>query len=463
MTTRYSLNELRNKHLVFFKKPSNIQSLSYYDFTTKTWRLCEIIEQLPYGLFVYKFLDEYGTKNGKDGENNAEENNDELNMKNKIITCNDSYRIMNTNELSEYDLAILDDYMEKEKNWRDLLVKGSELDLYFEKSNIWIKAHIKYDTFDIISSVFNIMPRKNNFVSLGFYYKDSNKLAESCTYTDEISEEELQKELEKERLFDEDSKRNDEKLNNIKKQLKKIIIPPVAFYDYIPYYLSLNIVDYISYDKLILLNDDFKNVMTLETWDKEKNVRKAYYYMLYDSNIDGVIYPASNKCAYDKYTNNAYFKLIGNGDAIYNIKIHGIMKNDIINARLEYADCYDFNNSEQNFDNIAQEISNVSRAEISTSIEAIWNNDIQCYTFPDFSKSNPLLQPRDDLAIYVILAGSKIIESENIKISYDAIILKSFCANIISFGLDTYTKAIYVPSKKSYIILYTHLCFMIKE
>ena len=78
--------------------------------------------------------------------------------------------------------------------------KGAEFDWFDETSDSWIKGKVCWTKADIVPGVMVIGPREHpNINSFGYFYKESRRFAKSCTYTEVMTQEELQQE-EKDRL-----------------------------------------------------------------------------------------------------------------------------------------------------------------------------------------------------------------------------------------------------------------------
>jgi hypothetical protein len=190
MTTTYDRKEINSTHLVAFSKPKPVINLHYYIPETKEWRRCKVLDNLPYSL-VTLCLD-----NEVEGDNNK-----------VFVTTLDSYRISTKPEDENFDY-------EYEKSWRDSLTRDSEVDIKI--NGTWTKGQVCWMKSDIIEGVCNIGNRtweKNVKVTCNshYIYKDSRLLAKSCTYTEPVSEKQLEEEEEK-RQEKEDIERISEEL-----------------------------------------------------------------------------------------------------------------------------------------------------------------------------------------------------------------------------------------------------------
>lgn len=150
-----------------------------YDFTTLRYRKCYQIDSLSYNLLKLQ-----------DAVDNT-----------CTITCLDSYRLArNESEFRNYY------ELQKEYDWRSKIFnKGTDLyffnnnqctDLDLFNNNEWIKAEVAWTECHIVPGVLVLRYRKSIF-SIGYYYYESLSLAESCTFTDKISQEELDNEKQK--------------------------------------------------------------------------------------------------------------------------------------------------------------------------------------------------------------------------------------------------------------------------
>ena len=154
--------------LVKFNDNFDDNDLYYFDFSDNTWVKCEPIEKLPYNLCKYQIK----------------------NSDHTFITCTDSYRL-----IDNLDDALSNDEMYKEKEWRDTIVKKEELDLYAKGE--WHKMVVAWKKADIIPDVLHLQRRRNASNLCGYFYKESKSLAKSCSKTPVITEEQLQKEKER--------------------------------------------------------------------------------------------------------------------------------------------------------------------------------------------------------------------------------------------------------------------------
>lgn len=227
MTEYYNAKEVDSRHLVFFPKPDEDIEYYYYVFEEKKWVRCYPIDNLPYDLCSFRL----------EGKTNEE----------AVVTCNDSYRLKDYLPNEEY---FSHEDMLEEKEWRDSIVKD-DAEMDFRLSKGWTKAKVCWTKSDIIPGVVVIGPRKRpNLNSYGYFYKESLKLAKSCTYTPVITEEELDEEK---RRKEEAQLRIDKKKAEANAWKKKIglqvpekyknargfLLGPAAFCDTLPIYQSL--------------------------------------------------------------------------------------------------------------------------------------------------------------------------------------------------------------------------------
>lgn len=168
----YDPKILNGKHAVYYSNTFNEIQRYYFDFETETWIKCYPVNRLPYGLCSYRL-------EGFDND------------KCVVTTCDNSYRLT-----TDLDNVLSTDEMKMEREWRENIVKnGAELDYINPLQDYADKARVCWTKSDIIPGVILIGPRKHpNLNSFGYFYKESNNLAKSCTYTNEILENELEKE-----------------------------------------------------------------------------------------------------------------------------------------------------------------------------------------------------------------------------------------------------------------------------
>lgn len=231
MTEYYDREEVNSKHLVLFSKPKEVDGLHYYDFDTQSWIRCYPQDNLPYGLCSYRL--EEKTENES------------------VITCHDSYRL--SDGFPEYTNH---EAMLEEKKWRDEMYevgKGYEFDWQLEDGE-WVKGGICWTKADIIPGVCVIGPRDcPNLNGWGYHYKESKRYAKASTYTHIITQEELDEEQRQKDEARERYLKRQQRIADWKQKLPRLcpkeyvrcansgggLCGPIAFYDILPYYLSL--------------------------------------------------------------------------------------------------------------------------------------------------------------------------------------------------------------------------------
>ena len=265
--------------------------LYYFDFNLDKWRKCYSINSYPYNLYKYEFEDSEET----------------------FITCPDSYRL--TNNINNIPS---NEEMYKEKEWRDAVVKDNEeLDMYQKEE--WHKMRVGWIKCDVIPDVLHLVPRKRNSENnnlCGYYYKETKKIAKSCTHNKVLSIEELNKEKEEEERIKEIREDRKKKISEIESRLKLFKIKNLKyyFYDTLPYYHTLK----INNDNKLLEKELFIKEEFYENYITENTYKKAIASLAYNcekNNYDGV----SIKDEYEVIDSNVNFK---DYDGFYNIEIH---------------------------------------------------------------------------------------------------------------------------------------------
>ena len=230
MTEYYDRQEVNSRHGVYFSEPK-IEQLYYYMFDTCSWVKVTPLDRLPYNLCSYRIEEKDDTQ--------------------VVVTCRDSYRLSNViPENTDHEEML------RQKKWRDKLVgKGKEFD-FLTSNNQWKKGVVCWIKADIIPDVLHIGNRNNPCISFGndvngYYYKESNRFAKSCTHTriitqEELDEEKRQRDLLKQKIIEEDNM-----VTQLKKSLKMYVIKKyksaaygsmcgrVGFIDTLPYYNNL--------------------------------------------------------------------------------------------------------------------------------------------------------------------------------------------------------------------------------
>jgi len=359
MTEYYDRKTVNSKHLVKFSDPKQYFSpnLFYYDFDTKTWLRCHPLDFLPYNLCSFKL--DWGTE------------------EKCVVTCKDSYRL--TEKIPENTDH---DFMLREKVWRDEIVHaGAEFD--WNLKGEWVKGKVCWTKADIIPGVVVIGPRNcPNINGWGYYYKESKRFAESCTYTRIISQVDLDEE---ERERQAAIKRRENREECVKEWSEKIgmkcpekykhaaysagMCGRMGFVDTLPYYHSLkrcpiemtkevigNSIEKEE-DRRKFLEEDHKTMIGLIGL-----VSKASdgYSVVYDSN--------EIKPQYNKYNDKHYATLSGS-DGFFDIRVH--------NATFAYLYCGDRDDDNEYNRKIDLEKVNMDGKDI--------------FTFTDITYDNPLM------------------------------------------------------------------------
>lgn len=199
MTEYYDPYLLKTRHAVYFNNPKSQfpKTLYYYDFDTESWIRCYPHSRLPYNLYCFT-LDGFP--------------DDKV-----VVTCKNSYRLSETIPIFE---NINKEFMKNEKKWRDeLVVDGAEFD-FNSHSNYWAKGVVCWTKSDIIPGVIVggqlTHPNINGF---GHIYKEDKKLAKSCTHTSFLTQDEINKQIELERIHNEYNKKLKD---NVKKYTLKV-------------------------------------------------------------------------------------------------------------------------------------------------------------------------------------------------------------------------------------------------
>ena len=343
-TEHHSAESLQKKHLVNFDTPKPIDNLHYYDFGSKKWIPCKIFEYLPYNLAMYEF-------------------------KNKlIVTSTDSYR------LSVDPTNVTIDF-EAEAKWRnEIVLKGAELDVYDVKQKKWKKGLVRWTKADIVEGIILIGPRLyDESCPQGYYYKESSNLAKSCTYTDPISQDVLDKEIEAKKMCDE----NNQKCETWKRQFKVLAVNGLkrcSFYDIRPFYQQLT-----KYPDAITL--DIVQALINEKIDETQDLAILWMFMRKDKK-----YQICFKHFEEPITNYKYHTLKFIGDAVANIQIYNA-------TYAKYYPSGDFSEWLQSIDLVKRE---------------------GHFTLPEVTYNNPLFKS---------IFGAHIIETDGNRIEYDQIYL----------------------------------------
>lgn len=379
----------------------NQNNLYYFDFKYDKWEKCFKIKSYPYYLNEYKF-----------------ENSNET-----FITCNDSYRLT---ENLEYVLS--NEEMYKEKEWRDKVVKDNEeLDMYSDGE--WHKMKVGWIKNDIIRDVLHLIPRRRNSDNdklCCYFYKESKKLAKSCTQTPIISIEQLKEEKEQDERAKKYREYRNSKIKEIEKSLKlfkikdeyhSLYAPSIKekfFYDTLPYYQSLK----LNNDKKLLSKEDFLS-----------NAKITYEeYLLCDNHtklLGKLVKDNNNKTAdmvsiEDEYTDikKCYQPLKTDYDAYCNIKIYNAT---YANLKCDYKkiDC-----------------------DIIDSID-----DKKIFGFKDITEKNPIFNST--------LSNTIAIETDGDKITFDGILMDIIPRHILKCA-QLFT-VIHFPSK-NFVLLANTFC-----
>jgi len=159
------------------------------------------------------------------------------------------------------------------------------------------------------------MNSKNNNLCC-YYYKETTKIAKSCTHTKVLSIEELNKEKEEEERVKEILEDQKKKILEIESRLKLFKIKNIEyyFYDILPYYHTLK----INNDNKLLEKELFVKEEFYEDYITKNTYKKAITSLAYNcekNNYDAI----SVKDEYEVIDSKVNFK---DYDGFYNIKIH---------------------------------------------------------------------------------------------------------------------------------------------
>ena len=391
------------ENLVGFKNDVDRQHLYYFDFSENTWVECKPIGRLPYNLCKYQF-----------------ENSDHT-----FITCIDSYRL--TDNLND---VLSNDEMYKEKEWRDNVVKDhEEVDLY--ENGEWHKMVVAWIKADIIHGVLHLKKRRNTSDLYGYFYKESKKLAKSCSQTPVITEEELQKEKEFDENIIKEKEESHNKIGEIEESLKLYKIKDeyrtqytshlkeFLFYDTLPYYQSLK----LNNDKKLLSKEDFHPGarLTYEEYLSIDTLKKCMAKLglhIFNKTADMVSIE-------DEYTDikNCCVVLKSDYDAFCNIKIY--------NATYAKLVCLAPFNDHLQVD-----------CDIIDSID-----DKKIFGFKDINDTNPILNSA--------ISDNLFIQTDGDKVTFDGILMNSMPRYILK-NSQKYS-VIHFPSKKFVLLDHTFI------
>ena len=377
MTKYYNRQTINNSHLVYFSKPKN-NELYYYNFDTKSWAKVIPLDSLPYGLCSYRI-------EGKDDTQ-------------VIVTCQDSYRLA-----SEIPENTDHEEMLQQKQWRNELVcNGKEFDFLTSK-NEWQKGVVCWVKSDIIPGVLNI--GNKNFHNIpfctdinGYYYKESKKIAKSCTHSQIITQKQLiedkkHKDNIKQQINDEDN------LIIELKQNLKMYVPTqfkthaynsscgrTGFIDTISYYNSLKkcpfeitkkvIVEFIEEDKkeeYFNKKNNIENIGLLAFISEKFKNKYSKYDVVYDSYQVEPKESATDNYLFPKYIN------LDKGDAFFDIQVH--------NA---------------SFAHLVVKLYRNDYTKIKMTL-----NENNIFTFTDFTYCNPLFKASSGNIITIVTDGDK--------------------------------------------------------
>ena len=99
------INQINNKHCVYYNNPNKGETKYYFDFVSKKWLKCYVVTRLPYNLCIYKI-----------------DNEEKF-----VITSTNSYRLVddidleNINEESNYEQLL------REYEWREQIKENYNL------------------------------------------------------------------------------------------------------------------------------------------------------------------------------------------------------------------------------------------------------------------------------------------------------------------------------------------------
>lgn len=362
MTERYDRNIVNSRHAVAFSKPTVKENLHYFDFDNELWRRVEPLDNLPYNLCSYRFLDEPEEK--------------------CVVTCHDSYRLT-TDPDSEPDA----EEMWEEKSWRDEIVKKEAEFDYIDNDGKGYRAKVCWTKADIIPGVIVGGPRQcPNLNGFGYVYKESRCFDQSGSFFELLTTEELEKERQEDEVTNKQRKDLQDKIHQIKQtlsfysrkgyeQYEILGIGSLQFYDTLPYYQTLKkFPDPITFE---LLKDYLKDA---ELTDQElafvglltfaKNYDLCYYNTQQEvqkefSVPQGVIYTTKEALERAKRDYEPSVILKANCcDVIFDIHVHGGTY-----ARLHCGDYDPDNQWGRDFDLIKVN---------------------ETFTFPDVTINNPL-------------------------------------------------------------------------
>lgn len=406
-TEKYNAVNINSKHSVAFKNKFSNDQLYYFDFSVKKWIKCYPINTLPYNLCSFRL------------ENSTDEQ--------CVVTSLDSYRL-----ISNLNDAPNNEEMFEESVWREEIVK-KDAELDFIKDDGIYKGKVCWTKSDIIPGVILIGPRSfPNLNSFGYYYKESKKLAKSCTYTDIISEEELNKEKNTQEYYEMKFKEEKETIQNMKKNLDYYcpkeylhlanqssgICGKVGFYDLLAYYQRLKIysepITFELVNKLHSKNNDFVTDHELAESQKLTNVQNVLMavVLLSKENFDG-----------------AYGEEIKDTEEI---KYHNTQTSE---------KCVYLNGCEAFFD---IKIYNATYAKLSFGDKVIELDKVDdVFTLSDINIDNPLFCPICACGFYIITDGDKS--------SYKFLIFDSGPRHIL-YGFDNCYQVSWLFSKNTVLL-----------
>lgn len=372
MTEYYNRNEVNGRHAVFFTKPNFIEGLTYFDFDTETWRPVEPLDNLPYGLCTYKFLD--------NDPNVVLTCPDQL----VIVTCHDSYRLSTD---PDHERSISE--MWEEKEWRDLIaVSGAELD-YKTAGDGGYEAKVCWPKSDIIPGVITGGPRRfPNINGFGYIYKESRKFSKSGTEFPLLSSEELEKVKEEDRISEQRYKENKERISKLKKSLKYYVVSDpenpnralnVSFYDTVSHYKTLSKYPHaVTFDlvKEYLKGSDNEPVVNTYTGHQLCFIALCCIAQEYDL----CYYKMEKDIKNDILESKENFIVLDKGDVYFDIKVH--------NATYAYLEC----RSDPYYN---------TRFDMEKVEEKTW-------TFTDITIDNPLFKSSLGSALCIYTDGTKV-------------------------------------------------------
>ncbi len=203
MTDIYDRQTVNSRHLVAFSKPSvpEGKQLYYFDFGRSAWRKVVPLDNLPYNLCSYRFVDDDQDNDGK-----------------CVVTCHDSYRLT-----TDPDNEPSPDALQAQRTWRDAIVKkDAEFEYLNVKNETVQRAKVCWTKADIIPGVVVCGPREfPNMNGFGYIYKESRRFAKTGTHLPLLTEEDLEKERNEEEEADRRREAFQQRVESVKRTYMK--------------------------------------------------------------------------------------------------------------------------------------------------------------------------------------------------------------------------------------------------